>query len=517
MHSNQTSTNPSIKHKRAQRALRLLRYGAMLLLILTPAIVAMGLLYHFQGVGMSRLLPIWSDEILYWHQAQSFSVAGFNSGYYTVAGVTAPLGTPYYTWGVFIPALYGGWAALFGWGLASIPMINLLVLTLSLVFLVIVTRPTSVQSLTLFALLATFSPFIIWSPSSLMAVLQLGLAVGLAVGFWVLLRSGAGTPRRVLIALLLGIALASLVRVWWAMLYLPVLLLVLPSWRWWRVLLMGLVSAVLMLALAVLTYGMMAPFPNWLSDVFASENSRTLLENIRNNLKHFRQGNILEITLRWQVLSVMAALAASFPLILWLALRAGRALRPLIAEFGVYAYMLLGGWAFVMIVYETFEWRDFRILAPLLLMVLVLLALRGRYWVVLGVVASMLWLMPETLIVYDLWSGWHTDTEKHNAYFAWENELDKVLQYEPNAPSQWCNTLWHTMHYLFVPTSTLLAVDAGIGLTSPLFLDDYAVPSRSRYLMLDDRTYEQIAPDVDVSLLRAVPDGGLYLNHAAMC
>jgi hypothetical protein len=92
-----------------------------------------------------------------------------------------------------------------------------------------------------------------------------------------------------------------------------------------------------------------------------------------------------------------------------------------------------------------------------------------------------------------------------------------VLVDDPTLDSAWCNTVLCSDHYLFGPTSTLLAVDGGVGLSTPLFLEQYALPFRSRYLMLNDATYATLENQLHVQPLLVIPDGQLYLNLDADC
>ena len=178
------------------RGLRWLLYA---LVVLTPALVGMGLMQQVQGESLFLSYPVWTDEVWYWHQAQSFAEAGFNSGYYTIKEVPAQAQfSPFNPWGMSIPVFYGSVAGLFGWSLHSIVLFNLMALMVAIALFLWALRPSVLQALACSLLLAVYPPLILYTYSSLLTVLQMAIGTGLAAGFLVVLRERHQTPHPVL-------------------------------------------------------------------------------------------------------------------------------------------------------------------------------------------------------------------------------------------------------------------------------------------------------------------------------
>ncbi len=490
-------------------------------LLLLPTLLTAALLAATYDATISDLVPIWSDEIWYWHQASTFSEAGLRGGYYSV--LETPASAPFahfHAWGLASPALYGGIAALFGLPLYGITAINLALLTLALASFVALVRPTPLQTLGSGLLLATFAPFIIYSSSSLLPLVQQALAVAVAAGFVVLLRRRDATPRPARFALALLLLFAAWLRPTWSLLFVPYWLLLQPRWNLTRVLVSG--------GVGVLVFGLMTGFYAWTSAPYPNFRSRflsalgddpgtafnLLLGNLTTNLLLLGEGNVLEVRLRLQILLVALLLLATLFYALWRH-RRDKSQGNTWGESAVLLYILGVALALTILLYDVKEWRDYRVLSPLLLLSGLVLIASGRRWLVLALLATNLLILPEALNVYRIWTEWHVSEAKREEYYAWEAEMQKVMTYEPGV-DPWCNTLLHSHSYLFGPTSVLLAVDAGIGLSSPLD-QPTEPPFRSRYLLLDEGDIERFADDLNVRQLLVVPNGVLYENRAADC
>ncbi|MCA9912974.1 MAG: hypothetical protein KC496_06480 [Anaerolineae bacterium] len=500
---------------------RTFQWLLIVVLLLLPTALTVSLLRTQYDSTLTDLVPIWADEVWYWHQAKSFSEAGLNSGYYSVTEIPANADFSHFlAWGMAIPIFYGSIGAVFGMLLHLIPLVNLVCITLALSLFIYAVHPNWLQLLAMGALLVTFAPFIIYSSSSLLPLLQQSIAIGMAAGFVLLLRQREETAQITRIALALLLILAAWVRPTWSLLFVPYVLLQQPHWTWRNVLAGFALGAAIFLLMTLFYSWTAAPFPN-----FRSEFLRTLvadpaaalpllLQNVQTNLRLLGEGNLLEVRLRLQILLITALLLATFLLSLWRRKHTkspGRKWR----EPVVLLYMLGAAFVLTVVLYDVKEWRDYRVLAPLLLLVGLALIAQRRRLLVLTLLATNLLIVPEALNVYRIWTEWHVSEARQEEYYAWEAELQKVLQYEPGA-DPWCNTLLHSHRYLFGATSVLLAVDEGIGLSSPL---DQAMspPFRSRYLLFDESDQERYGVALNVRQLLIVPDGVLYENLDADC
>jgi hypothetical protein len=502
-----------------------LRYVLYALVILTPALAGLLLMQQAQGESLFRSYPVWTDEVWYWHQAQSFAEAGFNSGYYTIKEVPAQAQfSPFNPWGVSTPVLYGTIAALFGWSLHSIVIINLLALTGALVLFVWALRPSVIQALLCVVLLAIYPPLILYTYSSLLTVMQIAIGIALAAGFLVVLRHRELTPRPVLLALVTGIALATLIRVTWAVWYVPLVLLVSERITWRRWIAAFSVAGVAFLAGTLVFTQTGAPYPNLMSEVFASADDglsamlTVILDNAQNNLALLDSGDTFEVVQRQQIAIFSMLLIVSAG---WHGLRHCRkpyhrtenrlyAIGLIMFGLGVLSVLTL-------LLYDVKLARDFRLFAPVLLVGLLLTIACKQWGVVVPVLISMILALPATLHIHTIWTDWHVDPAGRNAYYAWNAEIAKQIQYDPDAPNRWCNTLLHSHPYVWSQTYVLLAVPAGIGLTTTFEQQDMPPPYQSRWLMFTDAEMSQYEAMLDVVPLLDVPDGKIYYNRDSAC
>ncbi len=500
---------------------RSLQWLLIVILLILPTALTVGLLRTQFDATLTDLVPIWADEVWYWHQAKSFSEAGLNSGYYTVSEIPAGADfSRFLAWGMATPIFYGSISAVAGLPLYLIPLVNLISITLALAAFVYALRPNWLQLLGIGALLATFAPFIIYSSSSLLPVLQQAISIGLAAGFVLMLRQRDKTKQTTRIALTTLLVVAAWVRPTWSLLFVPYVLLLQPRWTWRNVLLGFVLGAAIFAVVTVFYSWTAAPFPNFRSLFLSTLGDdpvtalNLLLQNIQTNLALLGEGNLLEMRLRLQILLMAALLLTALLFSLWRR-RDAKSSGMHWGESALLLYALGAALILTIILYDVKEWRDYRVMAPLLLLVGLVLIAQGRRFLVVILLATNLLILPEALNVYRIWTEWHVSEEKREEYYAWEAELQKVVQYEPGA-DPWCNTLLHSHRYLFGATSVLLAVDGGIGLSSPL---DQAMtpPFRSRYLLFDDGDLERYGAELNLRQLLVVPDGVLYENLNAAC
>lgn len=505
-----------------RRAIPRLILGIVVALI--PLMSTVALLRVRHQAALSDLLPVWVDDVLYWHQAITFSAAGFNGGYYAVSEIPASAAfTHFNTWGPFTPALYGLLARWFGWTLYAIPLVNLLLLTIVLALLLVFVRPGIEQLLLLGAALVVFVPLILYATSSLQEVFQDAVAIALSAVFFCLLKIKEYPSRRWIIAMGVFIAIVSLTRVTWAFLLPPAFVLAetqLTPRRLLVALLKGSLLLVALLGVYVLTS---APFPGVLSNVMTQFRASpqagltSLGDNMALNLSRIGQGDDLEIRMR-QIIGVLAVACVGcigIGLARWK--KAAPETRTYLKLYSLCLLVLGTISLFVIMIYDMKDWRDFRLFAPPLLLVLTLLILFKRRLLAALVLVVLALQVPYALNIYDIWTGYHLDAPKRQQFVDWQEPLKTALAYNPDAPNPWCNTVLHSAYYIFGPTSVLLAVDPGIGLSSPLLEGQYRFPPKSRYLMLDTDTYTNLAAKLHVEPLLDIPGGKLYRNLDAPC
>lgn len=507
-----------------------MRRAAYLLLaaivIAVPTVVASIVLWHFNQATVFDTLPVQSDEMFYWHEAATFATVGFDSGYYAASDALPRVGR-FYAWGAVAPVMYGVFAAVFGWPLWAITVLNLAFLALATAALIWLARLNFEQLLWLGALLTTFHPLLIYSPTQYLEVLNFAFALLLAGLFVRLIRAYQDDqPSHRALWLAAGgvILFAALIRFTWAFLYVPLLILVVrpTTLRAWITMLAQ--SAVLM---AIPT------------GVFALTSARTVVSRLERNptlerafrivgnriaynLRVFMDGDPLELDVRVGSAVIVAVLTAGIAVFLIWKLR-GRTVPTLIrrgAAEGIVAWSVLGGLlAFIVVIYDIHGLRGYRMLSSVLLMLIVLAVALRRRWLLAPLLVYQIIVFPYALYFYDNFTNFQTSPEKLARYEEYKPQLAEVLTYDPDALSPWCNTVMYDLYYLLGETSVFIAAPYGFGLSITEIVPEGEMPAapKSKYIALRDGNYESYRPALNLEPLLPLPDGMLYLNLDAPC
>jgi len=162
------------------------------------------------------------------------------------------------------------------------------------------------------------------------------------------------------------------------------------------------------------------------------------------------------------------------------------------------------------------DWRDFRHLAPSLLLSLVLLIAWRRYRLIGVVLLTTMLILPFAVQWSFFWSGLHVNADKRASYAVWQTRLAEQIRYQPDVLSAWCNTV--TMSLPYVESEIALALDAGMGMSILLGdMEPMSTTLRARYLLLHEDESVVRIERLNVEWLLDVPDGALYLNLDAVC
>ncbi|MCU0514187.1 MAG: hypothetical protein MUE40_16650 [Anaerolineae bacterium] len=488
---------------------------AALLLLLLPLLLTNALLWLFHGATVAQLTPVWSDEIIYWHEALTFARAGFDGGYYAVHEVPAPLAQfRFNAWGPFVPAFYGSFAALFGWPPAAVPVVNLLVGGAGLVALLAADGWRWRTLLVAPGLLLLSIPMLIFAPAAMLERTQHGVALLVAAALVAWRRQPTAGRAWGLAALL---AAAALLRMTWALLFLPLCWQMFPAhWRGRAAALV--VSGGLLLAFLLLNQLTASPYPSVLSNILTLATTDpaaaggALLASIGESLAYMLRGHPLEVHQRAQVL-----LAAGWVLagLAWGG-RRGTLTAEKARRLVWCAYALLAIFVLNVLLYDFFDWRDYRVIAPYLVLVLALAWL----WRLRGLLALLLLttlpLLPTAYLTFRAWSADYVQPERRAQVVALAGTWDDVLRYQPGA-EPWCNTVLSTLRYFFADTGVLLTLPPGLGITMILDENAQPFPPQSAYLLLDSGFYERHGGRLRLAWLRDVPGGALYRNLARTC
>ena len=513
----------------------LIRFSLIGLILLVPALSLTGLASVYLGQRLANFHPDVSDAIMYWHQIKTFVAVGFSGEYYTVGEEPAAASfTHFYAWGPWYIVLYGLIGKVAGWSLWSPMLFDVTAVTLALLGAVLLIRPNSRQLVLVLLVLLTYWPLHLYLPLAMQEPFHYAVAILVAGIFYRLVVHEGAVPHWLLGAALVMILGAGLVRPTWALLLLPLATIMVEKRphgrttggsrfrqvaRYWPLLLAGAVVA----GIFLLSRYVAAPFPHQnVPDVQLLLRSpidglQTLLAVITEQGVTYLWPDLekpLWTLLRYEALGI----------VLWMAVLAIRR-RDTDAGQGAPGHPL---WhraerlthilnlslivLMVLMLWEVQDWRDYRIVAPHLLLSLLLLAACGRTRVVAAAVLAGLLVTPSFLADYkELATRQFTDERARVDAFAAQTGGTLVYHAQDDP---WCNTVLLPFQTAFLPES--LAIPTGIGISF-----DFDIASRtelkSRYVMVDDESREAMTEAFDLQFVSSTAIGDLYRNGGIAC
>jgi len=370
--------------------------------------------------------------------------------------------------------------------------------TTALGFFVYRVKPGRKQLVALGLVLSGFWPLLLYLPTNMQESLHHAIAIIVAVCFYKIIMQGSPVSQRFLWFLALLIWIASLFRFTWSLLLASVQVLMLMA-----------------LSVAIFAYWS-SPFAGSFLVQFAKiilstpfEAVKLLLNRTWGNITNFSTVPGIAVV-QWvqiMVLMVGGAIVIRKP---WLT-----NLKPAEVKFHFLNLSIVV--LMTLCIYETGNWRDYRVLAPHLLVTALLLVACGRLFLVKIFVVSNLLLAPLFLTTYLVsWAPQFKDNLQNIAAFA--QEIENRLIYDAESSNAWCNTLLVQMEpgvWEFKPE--LMAVPAGIGISYYFFFDQVALPPKSRYLLLDSELYPIVREQVRLLWLASTSIGDLYTNLDSGC
>lgn len=465
------------------------------------------------GATLLHFTPFYNDEVDYWHETASFAAVGFRSGYYGVGGgeLTAPAGfTHFGAHGPLFPAITGILGRVFGWQLYSSVIFNLSVVVVAIAVFVLAT-PLGYRRLGLLGLtLLTFWPLSLFLISNMQESLHQAIGILFAAILARMMIAGQGVGRRLMGLSLALLLLSALLRPSWMLLLPPLLWFGLrPQGRAARLaLVIGFIGAAIW---AEVAYNWLAaPYPNHMLAGGIEEIPRaaSLLQGTTENigrLATFRHLSLLEALQRVQVLGLLLLYTVA-AIIGFKRRRPDRVVWFQLWNLGFIQCALI-------VTYLLGGYRDYRIMAPFLLItLLVSLAVSSRPWATMAVVAGNLLLAAPALgeIVTFHQPNFVYDTARLAQL---RTELGRVIVYAEGAPAR-CNTLLTDTN----PDPDLTAVPPAIGMTYALQAQNLPQTPKSRYLLLDrDGVSRYLVTGSNLRPLVSTPAGTVLQNDAVSC
>jgi hypothetical protein len=215
--------------------------------------------------------------------------------------------------------------------------------------------------------------------------------------------------------------------------------------------------------------------------------------------------NPLEIAQRYQIVALLAAWAVA-------GTRWWRKARIRPAERYLHLYVLGALWLIYMPLYDLFEWRDYRLFAPFLLISMLLMIVTRRLrWLAGAVIAVNILLTPVFLQRYRELREVQFFPD-HEQISNFSDVVEEYLTFDAETDNPWCNSLLISGY-----GSELVTLPPGMGFSAiinPVFVE---FPVKSRYLLLRDDIYAQLEDGLNVERLATTSLGGLYRNRDAAC
>jgi hypothetical protein len=466
----------------------------LLVFVASPAVATFIALQRMHA-GFPNCVPIWNDEAIYWNEIACFTRAGYSAGYCVVDEDPARASwTHFGTHGPGYPTIYGLLGKAFGWTPNRAPIFNLVLVAAASLLWALVVRPSKTQLAVAAALLGSFWPLILYLPCTMQEALHCSFAILLA---GLVTRVFQGHNGYTVVAML-GIVAAAITKFSWALVLLPLLIAALPGRSWLTksgILLVTLAG----LPAAVWLFGeICAPYPERLNTDVAFMRSNPLLELWTLEMRWERGWKAFILTSEPGISIVQRVELVMLTLLALGSLLARRhAKQAVFAVANVFVPLVM-----TMLVFDMGGFRDYRVVAPHLLLSLLVLLMVDWRMVTPFVVANVVCVG----IFFSAFEDFHQERLAINrdAIEATRQELSQYIQFHP-AEDGWSNTLLYPMFY---PQHGLCALPRGIGLTLSLSNCQGLQTIKSRYVIL---TWGS-KPPPQLELLADTSLGPLYRN-----
>ena len=460
--------------------------------------------YAFQGS--------FNDETGYWLWVRSFSQHGFHTGYNVPSEKTAPAtfnhfgeGSPLYVY------LYGSIGKLIGW-VPQLPiLINFLVLFVALNLFMLVLKLDSLQILFVGLVTTLFWPVLLFLPTSFQETLNQSIGILLALVIFLLLDKKVAKPATKALIVLFVFA-AALVRLSWALLLFPVIFLCMDGKLLVRSVATLLLGTALVLGSILITKYLVPPENNSIFNALRLQDASMIGLLVQ---RAFEQWKYL-----WshKTTSSFIVVIEIFAVISWGAVRILSFFRKKVP----FQALVHGGSLFDMynlstllaaglIVYLAHGFG--RTFTPPLLVSVFLLVARKEYRIVsflliLNIVfAHFFWGEMVRAIEYNF-------TAEIPELSSSEELTHEFVVFDNETNNSWCNTLLIPLE-LYDYRLTILP--PGIGVSYIDRWKSIEFPLKSKYLLLDQVSYEYVRNKSEVKKLASLPIGELFYNIESGC
>jgi len=490
-------------------------------IVAAPVVVVCFVIYVVFDSHMAAYGPysLWNDEISYWVWLRSFIHSGFNSGYNAPNELLSAFefsrygeASPFYLY------IYGLPARLTGWFTGFPVLINFLLLTCStLVFLRVVKLDNKQVIFGGAAILLTW-PVLLFLPITTHETLNQAIGILLVAIIIPLLREREKITTRFRLAILGFVYLATLIRLSWGLMLIPVLFYCLNGSAWRRIVLAVGLGGGLYASAVVLIGNFLPPINNSIFRTFSAGFAGGLQAMLKLiPLQFYAMFRFKELNPNMAVVLQMLIISDWSLGQIWHRIRSKNSLGVILQsedffQFYTMVSLLLAGLVFYI------ERGYYRTFAPALLMVLLLYVVKKEYKRLLALlVINILFVYPYMSYHADIGDYWivkadYSDTRPWDDGIT--NEINTWIVYDPQTQDPWCNTLLIPLGFY---DSRLTLIPPGIGISYILNPETFKPPIQSRYVLFDAGTYGMYRDQSNLELKAELPIGNLYINRNVSC
>ncbi len=464
-----------------KRRITPLQWFSWALMVAAPFLL-MGLLCLFTGRNVWNSWPVWSNELDCYRVLQNFLVEG--SGYNGMYEKIPPMGHQSVL-GIAPLFFYGAFVKLFGLSRISIMLCNCLWLSVAALVFCAVRKPRASSALFFTLLTVTYVPLILYLNTSMPEAANYGLLMLYAT--FLLHYDETGRTWALLLSLLFGL-LACLYRIQYVLLFLPL------AWQfggrrfglktWLAILVTGLLAFVCAVVAIFFTAPTIQSFPYHLVNADSLESAiQLLMSHTKSNLiDYLTLSNLDAIQAGFRLVYLAAILFCLIGAFVHTEKAPGKPLRlrlGLNTPFLVVSVWLLGSLAIINLLYETSDWWDFRMLAPVLWLTVLCLFMTGRRIAPLATLCCCLALTVTLMTSGPI--GCFADTERYTQPQRSEALAQALaeIHFDPEADDPFDNTVRTDLYDRW----QLTEMDPGLGLETGWFIENSV--GQSRWLLTD--------------------------------
>jgi len=450
------------------------RWSLSVLLIASPWILLYITTVLIAHQSVFNSVPCWSDELAYWHEILSFTHKGLDFGYYSI-NEAIPATLSFGTHGFGAVTVYALFGKIFGWKAYTLVIANAFFMSLAFLLLTALVKISTKSLLFIMAFCLTFNPLILYSATSMTELLNFSVLI---IYFGLLQKYMKGEGMKWPAVLILFCTAISCIRIIYIILFLPVLfkrnqkfkfdLKFLISFALWIVF-----SGLLFL----LNNHFVSPYPDsFLVELFSGTSIPDFVSNFGS---HFAENTLNLINPdsedRIQVLQRYFLLFFILLCLVKSNIIQSKFKKIEIDYFSV--FLILFFFLLVNIAaYDVFDWRDYRVLAPVLFGSILYLILNKKGPVIVSSIVfnalGIVFLLISPQVVEAFHAGRYDKPQV--------NPLLNRIEYTAHPVSRFDNTL--VIHEL--NTNMVLNIPAGIGISYSDILSDKL---RSRYIYSDKK------------------------------